>query len=225
VSPPVRGFLMNVKKRLATGVALAATGLCVVGVGAWATAATVYVPPVKACANSSGVLVLASGSGACATGQTKVTLGHGAYPISFHASTTLTSATKTIVGYGYHETCTITGSGSSRSVNTQLIITGKPGVTYTVEGPVMEQLRTSLPPSIDSSPITTVTDNFTQQTSTTVLFVPTTAGHFYRLWYDLTVVGADNSVQQVRFRVTSNNLGTVPTGERRCMVDGTILPT
>jgi hypothetical protein len=216
---------MTISKRMVTGAVLAAAGLCVVGVGAWATAATVYVPPVKACANSSGVLVLAHSDGTCASGQTKVSLGHGAYAIKFHASTTLTGATKTIVGYGYHETCTITGSGSSRSVNTQLIITGKPGVTYTVEGPVMEQLRTSLPPSIDSSPITTVTDNFTQRTSTTALFAPASVGHFYRLWYDLTVIGADNSVQQVRFRITTNNLGTVPTGERRCMVDGTILPT
>jgi hypothetical protein len=212
-------------RKLVTDAALVAAGLCVVGVGAWATAATVYVPPVKACANSAGVLVLASSTGTCASGQTKVSLGHGAYAIRFHASTTLTSATKTIVGYGYHETCTITGSGGSRSVNTQLIITGKPGVTYTVEGPVMEQFRTSLPPSIDSTAITTVTDNFTLQTSTTALFVPASAGHFTRLWYDLTVIGADNSVQQVRFRITSNNVGTVPTGERRCMVDGTILPT
>jgi hypothetical protein len=215
---------MTVRKRLAIGVAFAATGLCVIGVGVWANAA-VIVPPVKACANSAGVLVLASSVGTCATGQTAVTLGHGAYGISFHASTTTTSATRMVSGYGYHETCTITGSGSERNVDTQLIITGRPGVTYTVEGPVMEQFRTSLPPSIDSTPITTVTDNFTQRTSTTALFVPASAGHFTRLWYDLTVIGADHSVQQVRFRITTNNVGTIPTGERRCMVDGTILPT
>jgi hypothetical protein len=221
----VRGFLMKMNKRLVTGAALAAAGLCVGGICAWAAAATVTVPPVKACANSSGVLILASTNGRCASGQTRVSLGHGAYAISFHSSKTLTSATRTVGGYGYHETCAINGSGSSRTVNTQLIISGKPGVTYTVAGPVMEQLRTSLPPSIDSSPITTVTDNFTQRTSTTVLFVPTSSGHFDRLWYDLTVSGADHSVQQVRFRVTSNNVNTVPAGERRCMVEGTILPT
>jgi hypothetical protein len=216
---------MTTKKRLATAAALAVAGLCVAGISAWATAATVTVPPVKACANSAGVLVLASSDGTCGSDETGVSLGHGAYPISFHSNRTFTSSTKTVVGYGYHETCTITGRGSSRSVDTQLIITGKPGVTYTVAGPVMEQLRTSLPPSIDSSAIKTVTDNFTQHTSTIAFFVPTPAGHFYRLWYDLTVFGEDGSVQQARFRITSNNVATVPTGEQRCMVDGTILPT
>jgi hypothetical protein len=216
---------MTASKRLITGVALAAAGFSVVGVTVWANAATGSVPHVKACANSSGVLVLASSHGKCTTGQTRVSLGHGAYPINFHASQTATSTTRTVDGYGYHETCTITGSGSARTVNTQLIISGKPGVTYTVAGPVMEQFRTSVPPSIDSTAITTVSDNFTQRTSTTALFVPASAGHFSRLWYDLTVFGADHSVQQVRFRITTNNVGTVPTGERRCMVDGTILPT
>jgi hypothetical protein len=216
---------MTVSKPLLTGAALAAVGFSVIGVSIWANAATVSVTHVKACANSSGVLVLAKSTGACASGQTPVSLGRGAYGISFHASKTVTSATKTIAGYGYHETCTITGSGGSRTVDTQLIISGKPGVTYTVAGPVMEQFDTSVPSSINSSPITTVTDNFTQRTSTTALFVPASAGHFSRLWYDLAVFGADHSVQQVRFRITTNNVSTVPTGERRCMVDGTILPT
>jgi hypothetical protein len=199
-------------------------GVCVLGIGAWAGAATVNAP-VKACANSSGVLVLASASGACASGQTGVTLGHGAYPIYFHASRTVTSPTKTVDGYGYYESCTITGSAGSRSVETQLIIKGRPGVTYTVSGPVLEQYDTSVPGPINSTPITTVTDNFTQRSSTTTLFVPASFGHFYRLWYDLTVFGVDHSVQQVRFRLTANNVATIPTGEARCMADGTILPT
>ena len=151
---------MSIKKTagIAVVVGMMAAGL---GAVAYNAVAAITVPPVKACATSRGVLVLANGRGTCATGQTAVSIGakgatgpagpqglpgnngsigatgpagptgatgatgpqgptgltgapgNGAMAVVFHSNRTITSATRTLAGYGYSQTCTVTGRGTS----------------------------------------------------------------------------------------------------------------
>jgi hypothetical protein len=263
---------MSIKK--AAGITFVAT-LMAAGVAAIAynAAAAVTVPPVKACATSSGVLVLANGRGACKTGQTAVSIGakgatgaagpqglpgnngsigatgptgptgatgatgpqgatgltgapgNGAMAVVLHSNRTVSSATRILAGYGYSQKCSVTGRGTSLKVRTEFDISGKSGVTYAVVGPVTSQTVTASNPAINTSPVTAVTDNFTGRKGGSSFYVTASSGHMSRYYYDLTIYDDQNSVEQLHFRITADGLSKIPTGEFRCMIEGTVVPT
>jgi hypothetical protein len=233
---------MSTRRTLGIVAVLAtAISLCAAGFNA---GAAVKVPPVKACANASGVLVLPSSTGACPRGGAAVSLGargatgatgrtgatgpkgpsgltgppgDGAFAVLFHANGTTTSATKALSGYTYYEKCAVSGSGASTKVTTEFVVVGKSGVKYTVVGPVLGQAS-------DAGTITTVTDNFKAINGTSVYYAKVT-GSLYRFYYDLTIFGADGSVAQFKIRLTADGKASLASGENRCMIEGTVLPT
>jgi hypothetical protein len=164
-----------------------------------------------------------------ATGATGLTgpQGPGALGVSFGSNSTVTSTSVTLDGYKYFETCSVTGSGASLSVLAQFVVvgrvTGGSNVLYTVAGPVMSQSGSSDP--VNSSAVTTEMDNFKQRSGATGFFSTAASGVYYRFYFDLTVIGADGSIQQVRIRLTADGLSTIPVNESRCMIEGTVLPT
>jgi hypothetical protein len=264
-----------VSKRVgwAAGAAIAA-GLTVFGFSASAATLVVTVPPVKACANASGVLVLAASSGRCPSGDTAVSIGargargpagtpglpgangsigatgpagptgatgatgpqgptgmtgppgNGALAVYFHTNGTITSPSRTLGGYKYYETCSVTGRGSHLSVETKISVLGKSGVDYTVSGVVQSQSFTaSTAGGINGGAVTTVTDNFTGRSGSSSFFTTAPAGKADRFFFAMTVFGVDGSVQQFNIRITADGLSTLPANEKRCMVEGTVVPT
>ena len=164
-----------------------------------------------------------------ATGATGLTgpQGPGAFGVYFNSNSSVTSMSTTVDGYRYYETCSVTGSGASLSVSTQFVVVGRvvggSNVLYTVAGPVMSQSGSSDP--VNSSAVTTVMDNFKQRSGATGFFSTAGSGAYYRFYFDLTVTGADGSIQQFRIRLVADGLSTIPVNENRCMIEGTVLPT
>jgi hypothetical protein len=146
--------------------------------------------------------------------------GLGAAAVLFASNVNVTSAHKTVGGYQYFESCSVSGTANGRQVTTEFSVVGKPGVNYSVAGPVLT--------SSDDAPGFTNIENRAPGSGTNS-FSANSGGvqHYVRIYLDLTVSGADGSVQQFKVRVTADgrNLAALPAGEQHCMVEGTILPT
>jgi hypothetical protein len=153
--------------------------------------------------------------------------GPGAFGVVFNSNSSVTSSSATIDGYKYYATCSVTGSGASLSVTTQFVVvgrvTGGTNVLYTVAGPVMSQSGDVDP--VNGNAVTTVMDNFKQRSGATGFFSTAGSGQLFRYYFDLTVIGADGSIQQFKIRLTTDGLSTIPVNESRCMIQGTVLPT
>jgi hypothetical protein len=78
---------------------------------------------------------------------------------------------------------------------------------------------------VNSNAVTTVMDNFKQRSGGTGFFTNAATGKLSRYYFDLTVIGADGSIQQFKIRVTADGLSPIPVNENRCMIEGTVLPT
>jgi hypothetical protein len=163
------------------------------------------------------------------TGATGATgpQGPGAFGVSFKSNSTVTSSTTTVDGYKYYSTCSVTGSGASIAVTTGFVVVGRvnggTNVLYTVAGPVMSQSGSV--DGVNTNTITTVIDNYKQRSGGSSFTTAVGSGQLYRYYFDLTVSGADGSIQQFKIRMTADGLTTIPADESRCMIEGTVLPT
>lgn len=156
-------------------------------------------------------------------GQTGATgpQGPGASKILYAANATgsLTAGARPVVnGYTYSATCTVTGSGASISATAWLTITAS-ATAYDLYGTRQSQTN-------DTGSITTTTLNqHAVSTSFQLGSTPAVGGTIQRQYGSLLLTNASGVVHSVTYRVSSDSVQTLASGESRCMVEATIMPT
>ena len=142
----------------------------------------------------------------------------GAARINWQLSATGTGPSVTVGGYTYSTGCTVTPNSGTFVVTTTLLVTfpaNPPKVNFYGFTEVQQNDGATLTPTPLNLHLTTTSQSF-----------PTPANNqLIRQYTFVTLADSAGNVQQLNLRLTANGLASLATGEARCMVEGTIVPT
>ena len=138
--------------------------------------------------------------------------GPGAGHFLVASDTTATGSVLTLGGFTYTPSCTVSGS----TVTATLTVSPQSGQTYNEIGQASFQTN-------DSGSVTTGLVFFKNITGDKQ-FVNTQGANLLRLVTTTIQTASDGSVAQLFYRLSANASGVVPAGEKRCMIEGTVIP-
>lgn len=138
--------------------------------------------------------------------------GPGAGHFTLASDTSATGSTLTLGGFSYTPSCTVSGA----TITATLTISPQAGQTYNEIGQTSFQ-------SNDSGTVTTGLVNLKNLTGDK-LVSNSQGAQLFRIVTTTMQTASDGSVATLFYRLSANATASIPAGEKRCMIEGTVTP-
>jgi hypothetical protein len=140
--------------------------------------------------------------------------GPGAQHFVLESDTTATGSTVTIGGFSYTPSCTVT----SNTVTATLTVSPQNGQTY-------NEIGTAVADGNDVATNTQALLVNVKAISGDHAFQDAQTGNLFRIVTNVMQTASDGSVAQLFYRLSSDARITPTSGEKRCMIEGTVTPS